>query len=57
MLELFEGKISLTEILSLDTNRLYGLFDAKVKLNEEKAKKAAEQAQAQMAAMNDPSKI
>jgi len=36
MLELFEGKVSLTEILSLDLNRLNGLVEAKQRFNVEK---------------------
>jgi hypothetical protein len=36
MLELFEGKVSLTEILSLDMNRLNGLVEAKQRFNVEK---------------------
>jgi len=47
---LFEGKVSLTEILSLDQNRLFGLADAKARFNEAKYKHKAELKEAQEAA-------
>jgi len=42
LLELFEGKVSLTEILTLDQSRLFGLADAKARFNEAKFKRKEE---------------
>jgi hypothetical protein len=37
LLELFEGRITLTELLELDVARLNGLIDAKNKILEERS--------------------
>jgi len=37
LLELFEGRITLTELLELDITRLNGLIDAKNKILEERS--------------------
>lgn len=58
MLELFEGKVSLTEILTLDMNRLFGLADAKARFNEAKFKRKEEaKAKAEAEKKNSKNKV
>lgn len=52
ILERFDGKITLTEILSMDMNRLYGLLEAKNKFDEARAKAEAKAEAAVTAASN-----
>ena len=49
-LELFEGKISLSEILSMDIPILHSLMDAKIKINKARQKKMEEEEAAMNAA-------